>query len=42
MSEFISRRTLAKGVAWSVPAVALASAAPSYAASGPQCTALSR
>ena len=39
MSESISRRTLAKGVAWSVPAVALASAAPSYAASGPQCTA---
>lgn len=29
----ISRRTLAKGVAWSVPAVAVAAAAPAYAAS---------
>ena len=29
----ISRRTVAKGMAWSVPAVALAVAAPAYAAS---------
>lgn len=29
----ISRRTLAKGMAWSVPAVAVASAVPAYAAS---------
>ena len=31
----ISRRTLAKGAAWSIPAVAVASAAPAFAASGP-------
>jgi len=30
----ISRRTLAKGAAWSVPAVAVAAAAPAYAVSG--------
>ena len=30
----IQRRTLAKGVAWAVPAVAVASAAPAYAKSG--------
>lgn len=30
----VSRRTLAKGAAWSVPAVAVAAAAPAYAASG--------
>lgn len=30
----LSRRTIAKGAAWSVPAVALASAAPAIAASG--------
>ncbi len=29
----ISRRTLAQGVAWSVPALALATAAPSFATS---------
>lgn len=32
----ISRRTLAKGVAWSVPAVAVASAVPAFAASPPE------
>lgn len=31
----ISRRTLAKGAAWSVPAVAVAAAAPAYAQSVP-------
>lgn len=30
----VGRRNLAKGVAWSVPAVALVTAAPAYAASG--------
>ena len=30
----VSRRTLARGAAWSVPAVAVAAAAPAYAASG--------
>jgi len=30
----ISRRTLAKGAAWSIPVVAIASAAPAYAHSG--------
>jgi hypothetical protein len=30
----ISRRSVAKGMAWSVPAVAVASAAPAFAASG--------
>ena len=30
----VSRRTVAKGMAWSVPAVAVASAAPVFAASG--------
>ena len=29
----VSRRTVAKGIAWSVPAVVVASAAPAYAAS---------
>ena len=37
----VSRRTLAKGAAWSVPAVAVAGAAPAYAVSPtttlPQC-----
>ena len=28
----VTRRTLAKGAAWSVPAVAVAAAAPAYAA----------
>ncbi|TBT87408.1 hypothetical protein ET989_03630 [Propioniciclava sinopodophylli] len=39
----ISRRTLAKGAAWSVPAVAVAAAAPAYAKSsgGPTVTVLS-
>lgn len=31
----ISRRRLAQGVAWTVPVVAIAAAAPAYAASGP-------
>jgi len=31
----ISRRTVAKGAAWSVPVVAVAAAAPAHAASGP-------
>lgn len=31
----ISRRTLAAGAAWSVPVIAVASAAPAYAVSGP-------
>ncbi len=31
----ISRRTLAKGMAWSIPAVAVASTVPAYAASPP-------
>ena len=30
----VSRRSVAKGLAWSVPAVAVASAAPAFAASG--------
>lgn len=30
----VSRRTIARGMAWSVPAVAVASAAPAFAASG--------
>lgn len=34
----ISRRTLAKGVAWAVPAVAVASAAPAYAVSATTTT----
>lgn len=34
----ISRRTLAAGVAWAVPAVAVASAAPAHAVSGPTTT----
>lgn len=34
----ISRRTVAKAMAWSVPAVALAVPAPAYAASGPPPT----
>lgn len=33
MSDLISRRTLAKGAAWAVPAVAVASAAPAFATS---------
>jgi hypothetical protein len=33
-SRGVTRRTLAKGVAWSVPAVAVAAAAPALAASG--------
>lgn len=33
----ISRRTVARGVAWSVPAVAAAAAAPALSASEPQC-----
>lgn len=36
-SSGISRRTLAKGAAWAVPAVALASTVPAYAASGEDC-----
>lgn len=32
----VSRRTLAKGAAWSVPAVAVAAAAPAYASSIPE------
>lgn len=31
----VSRRTIAKGAAWAVPAIAVASAAPAYAASRP-------
>lgn len=31
-----TRRTVAKGVAWSAPAVAVVATAPAYAASGPQ------
>lgn len=38
----ISRRTLAKGVAWAVPAVAVASAAPAYAVSGTTTTTTTR
>ena len=34
----VSRRTLAKGAAWSVPAVAVAAAAPAYASSIPEPT----
>ncbi|WP_400997704.1 hypothetical protein [Agromyces sp. GXQ0307] len=34
----VSRRTVAKAMAWSVPAVALAVPAPAYAASGPPPT----
>ncbi|GGB31270.1 hypothetical protein GCM10011492_22350 [Flexivirga endophytica] len=34
MSQVITRRTLARGAAWSVPVVALASAAPASAVSG--------
>jgi len=34
MPEEISRRRLAKGAAWSVPAVAVVAASPAYAASG--------
>ena len=34
-SPRIQRRTLAKGVAWSVPAIAVSSAIPAFAASGP-------
>lgn len=33
MSSTLSRRSLAKGIAWTVPAVALATSAPAYAAS---------
>ena len=33
MTQQINRRTVTKGIAWSVPAVALASAAPAFAAS---------
>ena len=32
----ISRRTVAKAMAWSVPVVAVAAAVPAYAASGAQ------
>lgn len=34
-SPAVSRRTLAKGAAWTVPAISIAAAAPSLAASGP-------
>ena len=34
----INRRTVAKGIAWSVPAVAVAGAAPAFAISGPTPT----
>lgn len=37
-SRRIPRRTIAKGVAWSVPVVAMASAAPAYAATEPPVT----
>lgn len=37
-SSKLSRRTLAAGAAWSVPAIAVASAAPAYALSGPKPT----
>lgn len=36
----ISRRTIARGVAWSVPTVATAVAAPALAASKPNCPTL--
>lgn len=36
--NLINRRTVAKGMAWSVPAVAIASAAPAFAVSGPTPT----
>ena len=35
----INRRTVAKGIAWSVPAVAIAGVAPAFALSGPMPTA---
>ncbi|WP_203568011.1 hypothetical protein [Aestuariimicrobium ganziense] len=38
MSNLISRRTVAKGAAWSVPAVVVASATPAFAVSGPKPT----
>lgn len=34
-TSHLSRRTIAKGLAWTVPAVAVASAAPAMASSGP-------
>lgn len=34
-TPIVSRRRLAQGVAWAVPVVAVAAAAPAYAASGP-------
>lgn len=37
----VSRRTIAKGAAWAVPAIAVASAAPAYAASRPTVVAAS-
>lgn len=36
INQGVSRRTVAKGIAWSVPAVAIASAAPAYAISPPE------
>lgn len=33
MTQPISRRTVAKGAAWATPAIALAGAAPAFAAS---------
>lgn len=38
MTQQINRRTVTKGIAWSVPAVAIASAAPAFASSGPKPT----
>lgn len=37
MSAAPTRRTVVRGAAWSVPVVAIASAAPAYAASPPPC-----
>lgn len=41
MSAPVSRRTVAKGAAWAVPAVAVGAAAPAMAASAPTFTVLS-
>lgn len=38
MSAATSRRTLVKGVAWSVPVVSMAATAPAFAASALGCT----
>ena len=38
MTQQINRRTVTKGIAWSVPAVAIAGAAPAFASSPPKVT----